>query len=130
MTHVQQGEPATIPAVPGIAGSRTGARVVALDCFDVRFPTSLHHDGSDAMNTDPDYSAAYKDAQRQALFHIEIRGDKGRPLPMSETGYRSAFVSSSVIEAWGGVEAYVRGWLNLDYCCPREREEPEQFLLF
>jgi hypothetical protein len=78
----------------------------------------------------PDYSAAYKDVQGQALYHIEIRGDQGRPLPMSETGYRSAFVASSVIEAWGGVEAYVRGWLNLDYCCPREREEPEQFSLF
>ena len=25
----------------------------------MRFPTSLEHDGSDAMNTDPDYSAAY-----------------------------------------------------------------------
>ena len=26
---------------------------------DVRFPTSEHLDGSDAMNPDPDYSAAY-----------------------------------------------------------------------
>ena len=26
---------------------------------DIRFPTSLHLDGSDAMNRDPDYSAAY-----------------------------------------------------------------------
>ena len=24
-------------------------RIIALDCFDVRFPTSLVHDGSDAM---------------------------------------------------------------------------------
>ena len=78
----------------------------------------------------PDYCAAYKDVQGQALYHIEIRGDKGRPLPLSETGYRSAFVASSVIEAWGGVEACVRGWLDLDCCCPREPEEPEQFLLF
>lgn len=27
--------------------------------LDLRFPTSLHLDGSDAMNPDPDYSAAY-----------------------------------------------------------------------
>src|SRR5215831_5787448 len=27
--------------------------------LDVRFPTSAHLDGSDAMNPDPDYSAAY-----------------------------------------------------------------------
>ena len=33
--------------------------ITALDTFDVRFPTSLHLDGSDAMNPDPDYSAAY-----------------------------------------------------------------------
>ena len=26
---------------------------------DIRFPTSLELDGSDAMNPDPDYSAAY-----------------------------------------------------------------------
>jgi L-fuconate dehydratase len=34
-------------------------RIVALDTYDVRFPTSLELDGSDAMNPDPDYSAAY-----------------------------------------------------------------------
>lgn len=33
--------------------------ITALDTFDVRFPTSIDHDGSDAMNPDPDYSAAY-----------------------------------------------------------------------
>lgn len=32
---------------------------VALDVRDVRFPTSRELDGSDAMNPDPDYSAAY-----------------------------------------------------------------------
>jgi L-fuconate dehydratase len=30
-----------------------------VDVFDVRFPTSRHRDGSDAMNPFPDYSAAY-----------------------------------------------------------------------
>jgi L-fuconate dehydratase len=34
-------------------------RVIALDTDDVRFPTSLSLDGSDAMNPDPDYSASY-----------------------------------------------------------------------
>jgi L-fuconate dehydratase len=32
---------------------------LAFDTSDVRFPTSLSLDGSDAMNSDPDYSAAY-----------------------------------------------------------------------
>ena len=34
-------------------------RIVSLDVIDVRFPTSRMLDGSDAMNADPDYSAAY-----------------------------------------------------------------------
>lgn len=33
--------------------------ITAVDVFDVRFPTSLSADGSDAMNKDGDYSAAY-----------------------------------------------------------------------
>src|SRR6201988_4272411 len=57
-------------------------RIVALDCFDVRFPTSLEHDGSDAMNPDPDYSAAYavlrtddEDLQGTALCFTIGRGN-------------------------------------------------------
>ncbi|MDQ1576183.1 MAG: L-fuconate dehydratase [Microbacteriaceae bacterium] len=33
--------------------------VIALETSDIRFPTSEFLDGSDAMNPDPDYSAAY-----------------------------------------------------------------------
>jgi L-fuconate dehydratase len=33
--------------------------IVAIDARDVRFPTSRQLDGSDAMNPEPDYSAAY-----------------------------------------------------------------------
>ena len=35
------------------------AQIVDLRCTDVRFPTSVDLAGSDAMNPDPDYSAAY-----------------------------------------------------------------------
>jgi L-fuconate dehydratase len=35
------------------------ARIIAIETHDVRFPTSRFLDGSDAMNPDPDYSAAY-----------------------------------------------------------------------
>jgi len=35
------------------------SRIVDLETTDIRFPTSLSLDGSDAMNPDPDYSAAY-----------------------------------------------------------------------
>jgi L-fuconate dehydratase len=33
--------------------------ITGLNTYDVRFPTSRHRDGSDAMNPFPDYSAAY-----------------------------------------------------------------------
>jgi L-fuconate dehydratase len=33
--------------------------ITAVDVYDIRFPTSEQLDGSDAMNPDPDYSAAY-----------------------------------------------------------------------
>jgi len=34
-------------------------RITGMRVYDLRFPTSQHLDGSDAMNPDPDYSAAY-----------------------------------------------------------------------
>ena len=34
-------------------------KITAITARDIRFPTSQHLDGSDAMNPDPDYSAAY-----------------------------------------------------------------------
>ncbi|MCA9087314.1 MAG: L-fuconate dehydratase [Planctomycetaceae bacterium] len=34
-------------------------RILRLEVYDLRFPTSRELDGSDAMNPDPDYSAAY-----------------------------------------------------------------------
>jgi len=92
VTHVQPAEPATNPApaggapagLPGrgaLAGTAApaglpaaGARIVALDCYDVRFPTSLEHDGSDAMNSDPDYSAAY------AVLRTDAEGLEGHAL--------------------------------------------------
>ena len=34
-------------------------KITSLDVVDLRFPTSLTHAGTDAVHTDPDYSAAY-----------------------------------------------------------------------
>ena len=42
---------------------------------DIRFPTSLELDGSDAMNPDPDYSAAYVsfgDSQADLIGHASV----------------------------------------------------------
>ncbi|MBO9488828.1 L-fuconate dehydratase [Endozoicomonas sp. G2_1] len=45
-------------------------RIVTLKTHDVRFPTSENLDGSDAINKDPDYSAAYVELTTE-------QGDKG-----------------------------------------------------
>ncbi|GAB3612575.1 L-fuconate dehydratase [Humibacter ginsengisoli] len=45
--------------------------IVAVDTRDVRFPTSLSLDGSDAMNPDPDYSAAYVTIRTDAPDGLE-----------------------------------------------------------
>jgi len=48
--------------------------ITALGTYDVRFPTSLHLDGSDAMNPDPDYSAAYVVVRTDAKDGLEGHG--------------------------------------------------------
>src|SRR3954467_5205265 len=50
------------------------AVITSLDTYDVRFPTSLHLDGSDAMNPDPDYSAAYVIVRTDAGDGLEGHG--------------------------------------------------------
>src|SRR5262245_12299204 len=55
------------PLTPAIV---TPVRITGAVTFDVRFPTSRQRDGSDAMNPDPDYSAAY----------VVLRTDRGDAL--------------------------------------------------
>ncbi len=50
------------------------ARIVSLDVIDLRFPTSRTLDGSDAMNPDPDYSAAYVVLRTDAGDGLEGHG--------------------------------------------------------
>ena len=52
----------------------TDRTIVAMDVFDIRFPTSDHQDGSDAMNADPDYSAAYVVVRTDAGDDLEGHG--------------------------------------------------------
>jgi L-fuconate dehydratase len=50
------------------------ARITAVDTYDIRFPTSRELDGSDAMNPDPDYSAAYLILRTDAGDGLEGHG--------------------------------------------------------
>jgi L-fuconate dehydratase len=44
-------------------------KIVGIETFDVRFPTSKMLDGSDAMNQDPDYSGAYLRIKTDSALH-------------------------------------------------------------
>ena len=50
------------------------SRFTALETYDVRFPTSRKLDGSDAVNVDPDYSAAYAILRTDAGDGLEGHG--------------------------------------------------------
>lgn len=44
--------------------------------------------------------------------HIELRSDGNAPLPVTETGYRSHFVPVGAVAEYGGMVAFVIGWLD------------------
>jgi len=57
-----------------MTGTLPAARITGLRTFDIRFPTSARLDGSDAMNPDPDYSAAY------VVLETDVAGLEGHGL--------------------------------------------------
>ncbi|WP_298552461.1 L-fuconate dehydratase [Streptomyces luteogriseus] len=75
--------------------SPTPARITAVDTHDIRFPTSRELDGSDAMNPDPDYSAAYVVLRTDAADGHEGHG-------FAFTIGRGNEVQVAAIEALGG----------------------------
>ena len=46
-------------------------KIIDVHVADIRFPTSIHSDGSDAMNPDPDYSATYV----TLITNSEVKGN-------------------------------------------------------
>ncbi len=65
--------------------------IQSIEVLDVRFPTSAHLDGSDAMNPDPDYSAAY------AILRTDVDGLEGHGLTF--TIGRGTEICCAAIEA-------------------------------
>ncbi|WP_309225305.1 enolase C-terminal domain-like protein [Quadrisphaera sp. INWT6] len=80
-----------MPSDP-LAGPSSAARFTALEVHDVRFPTSEHLDGSDAMNPEPDYSAAY------AVLHTDA-GDGHEGHALAFTTGRGNDIQSAAIRA-------------------------------
>ncbi len=75
----------------------TGVRVV-----DLRFPTSREHIGSDAVNKDPDYSAAYCILETDSEFEghgLTFTLGRGTDLCVAALHYLSRFVVGSTLSS-------------------------------
>src|SRR5678816_2503566 len=79
---------------PGVNPKNTTAvTITEVTALDIRFPTSRTLDGSDAMNPDPDYSAAY------VILHTDNNRLEGHGLAF--TIGRGNDVCCSIIETLG-----------------------------
>jgi hypothetical protein len=56
--------------------------------------------------------------------HLEIRSPV--PLPITETGYLSHFVTPGVVEEGGGPTAFVQAWLDEAASDPKYRQAEEK----
>ena len=61
-----------------------------------------------------DWSNAFREVYGYSLTHTEIRAENKQRLPITETGYKSAFLPTSTIEEQGGPLGYVEAWLNAE----------------
>jgi len=91
--------------------------ITALETYDIRFPTSRELDGSDAMNPDPDYSAAYVVLRSDAkglcghgfVFTIG-RGNDVQTLACA--AFRHLVVGRNVEDVVGNLGAFARSLTN------------------
>ena len=55
---------------------------------------------------------SYQPRSFAGCAHLQIRAKHARPLPITETGYRSHFPHAADVEHLGGPVAYVEAWLD------------------
>ena len=55
---------------------------------------------------------SYQPRSFAGTAHLQIRARHARPLPITDTGYRSHFISPADVEHLGGPVAYVTAWLD------------------
>jgi len=83
-------------AVQSSPKRRSDIEITAVRSLDIRFPTSRFLDGSDAMNLNPDYSAAYVILQTNSTENLEGHG-------LTFTIGRGNDVCCSVVKALGSI---------------------------
>jgi len=72
----------------------------------------------------PSWSKSHEDIFGECMAHLELMSldEPRRPLPVTETGYRSHFIPAKFIEDEGGPVAFVRGWLDEVAKSPKWKE--------
>lgn len=114
----------TFPLTDAASGKRTPShyegvsvsQISSIETTDVRFPTSLQADGSDAMNTDPDYSAAYVTVRTtDGDYGVGFVFTIGRGTDIQETAIRSigsVLIGQDVEQLLGDMGATWRGFVH------------------
>ena len=66
------------------------------------------------ISYEPNWLGGLTEAYGEPLAHLQIQSvsPERAALPVTETGYRSAFIAGSVITMEGGPVAFVRDWLD------------------
>lgn len=59
-----------------------------------------------------DWCRSWREVYGDRLGHIEVRSQNRQPLPITETGHRSIFVSAAILAEWGGPLPYVLAMLD------------------
>ena len=66
------------------------------------------------ISYEPEWLGGLAEAFGEPLAHLQVRSvsPERAALPVTETGYRSAFIAGSVITLEGGPVAFVREWFD------------------
>ena len=87
------------------------------------------------ISYEPEWLGGLAEAFGEPLAHLQVRSvsPERAALPVTETGYRSAFIAGSVITLEGGPVAFVRDWLDEaanDPAWKSAQDEARQLALF
>lgn len=74
----------------------------------------------------PDYSGAYREFNGYGLAHVQLKAD--RPLPVSETGYKSQFIAEPLVAEYGGAIAFVTAMLDEAAKSPEWKKIQEKYM--
>src|SRR5947207_15462286 len=103
--------------------------ITAVVARDIRFPTSRSLDGSDAMNRDPDYSAAYVVLKTDSPDGLEGHGltftiGRGNELCVAAIEARKHLVVGKTLESFttdmGAFWHMITGDSQLRWVCPEK----------